>query len=329
MRAFQPILRFVAFLAALAGPGVAAQAAPPEAAEQGTYLRAADYRVHEVAYRLAASGRQHCPALLPLTGMFLHYLPEYEGLNRAEAVRLYGVDRGPGILSVVSGSPAARSGLLAGDVLLSINGIALPTGESLARAGAKWRTAAAGVETLVEDQLRVGPARLKVLREGRELVLELQRELGCPVRARLARSNQANAFADGRTVIMTTRLLNFVRSDDELAVVLGHEAAHNILGHPARLEEEKVPKGFLANFGKNAARVRATEEEADGLGLKLAWSSGYDLNAAIPFWRRLYRTYDPIPTPKLFNRHPSLAARERAVAETVAELRRSAVQPPR
>lgn len=220
-------------------------------AENGTYLRAADFRVAEIAHRLAVSGKAHCPALLPITGMFLHYLPEYDPANRAEAIRLYAVDRGPGVLSVVGGSPAARSGLMAGDVLLSINAMPLPTGDALARTGSgiKWRRAAAEIETLIEEQLRIGPAKLNVLREGKELQLVLQREMACPVRARLARSNQANAFADGRTVIMTTRMLDFVRSADELAVVLGHEAAHNILRHPARLEEEKVPKGFLANFG--------------------------------------------------------------------------------
>ena len=326
VKAFGKARLLAAVLLASSSPAVTQTASSP-AAQAGSFLRAADYRVAEAAYRLAASGRQHCPSPLPVTGMFLHYLPEYDAANRAEAVRLYAVDRGPGILSVVGGSPSAASGLMAGDVLLSINAIALPAGDALARPGTSWRTAAGKVETLIEEQLRIGPARLKVLREGRQLELMLDRVMGCPIRARLARSKQANAFADGRTVIMTTRLLDFVRSDDELAVVLGHEAAHNILAHPARLEAEKVPKGFLANFGKNAERVRATEMEADRLGLKLAWSAGYDLAAAIPFWRRLYRTYDPIPTPKLFNRHPSLGARERAVAETVAELSRASAQP--
>lgn len=329
----KPAQRLLLVAAALlaSSSSAATQSPSPQALEAGSFLRADDYRVARVAYRLATAGKQHCGPLLPLTGMFLHYLPEYEGPNRAEAVKLYGVDRGPGVLSVVGASPAARAGLAAGDVLLAINDIPLPTGDALARAGSitKWRTAAAGVQTLVEEQLRIGPARLKLLREGRPLTLMLHPEMGCPIRARLARSNQANAFADGRTVIMTTRLLDFVRSDDELAVVLGHEAAHNILAHPARLEAEKVPKGFLANFGKNAGRLRATEEEADRLGLKLTWAAGYDVSAAIPFWRRLYRTYDPIPTPKLFNRHPSLAARERAVAETIAGLSRSAQPQPR
>jgi predicted Zn-dependent protease len=152
--------------------------------------------------------------------------------------------------------------------------------------------------------------------------LTVRPEQGCLARARLARSNQANAFADGRYAVMTTRMLGFVRSDDELAVALAHELAHNILNHPAELEQEKVPTGILRNFGKNAARVLATEEEADRLGIKLAWAAGYDVAAAIPFWRRLYARYDPIPTPKLFRTHPSLGARERMIGETIAELKR-------
>ncbi len=34
----------------------------------------------------------------------------------------YGLDRGPGVLTVLAGSPAAFAGLVAGDVLLAVNG---------------------------------------------------------------------------------------------------------------------------------------------------------------------------------------------------------------
>ena len=103
---------------------------------------------------------------------------------------------------------------------------------------------------------------------------------------------------------------------------MAHEITHNLLGLSARLDAEKVPHGILRSVGKNAARVRRTEEEADRLSLKLLWAAGYDLNAAIPFWRRLYARYDPIPVPKLFRSHPSLAARERMIAEVSAQLQR-------
>lgn len=144
--------------------------------------------------------------------------------------------------------------------------------------------------------------------------------LGCPARGRLARSNQPNAFADGRYAIMTTKMLDFVAGDDELAVVMAHELAHNILGHPQRLDAQKVPHGILRGFGKNAGRVRVTEEEADRLSLKLLWPAGYDVSAAIPFWRRLYARYDPIPIPKFMRTHPSLGARERMIRQAIDEL---------
>ncbi len=315
-------------LAASLVAGVQGRAAPsqppqPQPLHSGSFLRADDHRVASVAYRLAVAGRQHCESLLPLTGLSLHYLPEYDASTQREAARLYGIDRGPGVLSVAPNSPAARAGVVAGDVILMVNGVTLPSGEAMVRAAAgkkKWREAVETLDDTLEDQLRIGPVRVGILRAGRLVEVVIEPVVGCPVRARLARSSQANAFADGRTAIVTTRMLSFVKSDDELAVVLAHEAAHNILGHPARLEDQKVPKGVLANFGKNAKRIRRTEVEADRLGLKLLWSAGYDTAAVLPFWRRLYRAFDPVPTPKLFSRHPSLAARERIVQETLAEL---------
>ena len=151
--------------------------------------------------------------------------------------------------------------------------------------------------------------------------MRLEPERGCPARIRLARSAQTNAFASGRMVIVTTALLRFVENDDELAVAIGHELAHNILRHPQVLNAQKVPSGILRGFGKNASRVRATEEEADRLGLKLMWAAGFDVDAAIPFWRRYYARFDR--TPQLFRTHPGLKARERLITQTLAELRSS------
>lgn len=180
-------------------------------------------------------------------------------------------------------------------------------------------------EAQLEEPLRSGSAKLQVYRDGRAILVDLHPVMGCPARGRLARSGQPNAFADGRWAIMTTKLLGFIRNDDELAVAMAHELAHNILGHPGVIEDG-VSKGIFKNIGKNAARVHKTEEEADRLGIKLVWAAGYDVSAAIPFWRRLYAKYDPIPTPKLFRTHPSLGARERLINQTIAELRVARLQ---
>jgi predicted Zn-dependent protease len=118
---------------------------------------------------------------------------------------------------------------------------------------------------------------------------------------------------------MTTAMLAYLRSDDELAVVLGHEMSHNILHHPSILDDQGVPKrGFMRAVGKNGKMVWRTEEAADRFGIRLMSAAGYDLEAVIPFWRRYYGKYDVLP--QLFRTHPSLGARERIAREAIAAL---------
>ncbi len=288
---------------------------------EGSYLRAADFRVATIVHRLATRGTAFCDATHPVTGFLLHHLDEYAHADRAEAVRRFGLDEGAGVLAVVAGSAAAQAGLAAGDLLLSINGVQLPRSAQPSKSDARaHRKVAEEADALVEQQMRGGSATLEISRMGEPISIMLKPVIGCAARGRLARSSQANAFADGRYAIMTTKMLEFVQNDDELAVVMAHEIAHNLLAHPARLEAQKVPHGILRGIGKNASRVRSTEEEADRLALKLLWSAGYDLGVAIPFWRRLYTRYDPIPIPKLFRTHPSLSARERLIRDTIGQL---------
>jgi hypothetical protein len=285
-----------------------------------SYLRADDHRVAAVAYQIAIAAGRLCSDSFPVTGLLLHHLPEYDRSDRADYVRAYGLDRGPGVLSVVEGSPAAAAGLRAGDVLLAVNGTTFPSPAAMARERdrRRWRAMAERSEALLEDQLQQGPAALAVLRGGETLRLTLGSRPGCPMRVRLARSAQNNAFSDGRYVIMTSSLLDFLESDDELAAVLAHELAHNLLGHKQQLREQRVPHGLLRGFGKNAGRVRATEEEADRLSARLLWAAGYDLSAPVTLWRRYEARFGG---PQLFRTHPGAAARERQWNEAVAALR--------
>jgi hypothetical protein len=312
------------FSAALLAAVTAPAATQPQGASPAAYpvsaestLRKDDVRVAAVAYRLALAGRPLCPQPFPLTGMLFHHLAEYEAADRPLMVRLYGLDRGPGILTVLAGTPAARAGLAAGDVLLTVNGRALPTGARAAaeRKRRKWRPMLEAAEAQLEAELRKGPARLIVLRAGSERALTLDSVPGCVGRVRLARSTQMNAFSVRGTVVMTTAMLGYVRSDDELAVVLAHELAHSILGHEGVRDEE----GLLQGLGIKPSAMWRREEAADRLGLRLMAAAGYDLDAAIPFWRRYLGKYDWFP--QIFRSHPSIGARERIAREEIAAIR--------
>ena len=295
---------------------------PSALAAPGSSLREADARVGAVAYRLALRGAPLCEAHHPLTGLLFHHLAEYEAADRAVMIDRHGLDRGPGILTVLDGSPAAEAGLRAGDVLLAVNGDRFETGAEAAaeRKRNRWRARTDAAERLLEDALRRGSAALRVLREGRELTVTLGSHAACLGRVRLARSSQVNAFANGFKVVMTTAMLDFLASDDELAIVLGHEMAHNILNHPSSREDE----GLLAGLGIEASAKWKREEAADRFGLRLVHAAGYDLGAAIPFWRRYLGKYDWFP--QIFRSHPSLGAREKIAAEEIEAIRSDGAQ---
>lgn len=322
----------MAGLAALASlPNDAARAQPAATTTlraPGSYLREADHRIVSMVYRLGLAGRALCPEPFPLTGLAFHHLGEYRPQDRPEAIARYGVDRGPGILSVVEDSPAAQAGIAAGDVILTANGNPFPRPADIAAEPNenRRRERMSATEALLEEQLRQGPVELSMLRSGQVRTITLGSIAGCPARGRLARSGQDNAFADGRYAIMTTGFLGFFRTDDELAVALAHELAHNILRHPQQLEAQGVPQsGIARHIGRNARLVRATEEEADRLSVRLLAAAGYDLDAIIPFWRRLYARPDAIL--QIISAHPSLRARERIIGEVLAEIAGGAAPP--
>lgn len=304
--------------AASASAAAAPQAAAAPLAEAATStLRQADARVATIAYRLALAGRPLCPASYPLTGLLFHHLGDYLPGDRPAMIARFGLDRGPGVLTVLAGSPAADAGLAAGDVLLAVNGRPFPSAaaELAERDANKRRTIAEAGERQLEDALRLGPVRLSVLRDGRDIAISLGSRPGCFGRVHLARNPSVNAFSNGHDVVVTTAMLDSVKSDDELALIIGHEMAHFILGHPPMHTGDKL----LASIGIGSGIFWKREEMADRLALRLMAAAGYDLDAVIPFWRRFLGKYDN--DPQIFRYHPSLGARERIAREEIAAIR--------
>ena len=129
-------------------------------------------------------------------------------------------------------------------------------------------------------------------------------------------SDQVNAFAlPGGKVGVYMGLLKLASSDDELAVVIGHEIAHVTSRHGAeRMTQNQAAnlgaligsaymnyKGVGANtqnmvmqlygLGAQAGVLlpfsRAHEHEADKIGLRFAAQAGYDPRAGASFWKKM------------------------------------------
>ena len=283
-----------------------------------------DQRVARVGYRLSAANADLWPAVRNSAGWLLHAAGQYSPELRPHAEARFGLDGDlPGVLAVPEGSAAARAGLRQGDLILSVDG------EALARGSDRRAAAFEGLEANLQRldlALAGGPVTLLVRRDGQDRIISLTPRLACGYDVQLDPSDELNARADGKRLFITTAMAGFAGSDDELALVLGHELAHHVLEHRQWHEAE--------TRGRRTQTVPAlsdapggSERQADRVGLYLTARAGFDTAIAPVFWRR-FGAYDWRVRYPQWN-HPSAEARARALETVQAEIsaRRAAGQP--
>jgi predicted Zn-dependent protease len=149
-------------------------------------------------------------------------------------------------------------------------------------------------------------------------------------------SDRVNALClPAGKVAVFTGLLAFIRSDDELATVLGHEMAHALAHHaserlalnPADAEALRAAGGRLSDVDEPRRRSllglldagaaleslsynRFQESEADHIGVFLMTFAGYDPEAALAFWERMREASSgSIRLPEIVSNHPADARR--------------------
>ena len=138
----------------------------------------------------------------------------------------------------------------------------------------------------------------------------------------------------GGKVAVCTGILKLAKTDDELAIVIGHEVAHVAARHGnERLSQNLLKAGILStgalalqfgNTGLSNAEAkllmpafgagatvgftlpysRHHESEADEIGLMYAANAGYDPYAAITFWERLEALKEKQPA-EFLSTHPA------------------------
>jgi membrane-associated protease RseP (regulator of RpoE activity) len=284
-QAVQPLSQSIPALAPVPGSPAPAPVATAVSTLPG---READGRVEHIAFRLATAGRDRCPALEPDLGLVLQHLSQFELADRAGMIAGLSLDRGPGVIAVVLGGPAALAGIRPGDVLLRIDGHAIPPETALAAPfdAARAHARAHTVRDLLAHT-KTTPFAISLLRHATATTVTVTPRLACPSYVHLARSDQRNAYADGRHVFTTTGLLSTVRNDNELAFIIAHEMAHNILHHAVVMRGGDVRHGIGRTLGRSGRIVRETEREADALGGNLMLDAGFDPVAGATILGRL------------------------------------------
>ena len=127
-------------------------------------------------------------------------------------------------------------------------------------------------------------------------------------------SKDVNAYTSNTNFIAISTALfdTFSENEDALALVIGHEMGHALLGHAQRKQKiVDIMNHISYNVGLIKYRIESKNMEyaADAEGAKLAFRAGYDLNAASEVMRYFgtlprekdWRTTHPDPNKRLKN----------------------------
>ena len=144
-------------------------------------------------------------------------------------------------------------------------------------------------------------------------------------------ANQINAFCmPGGKIAFYTGILNQLKlSDDEVAMVMGHEIAHALREHARERMGKATATNGLATIGSTVASVffgvnpqitdlvakqganlinlkfsRDDETEADLVGMELAARAGYNPEAGVTLWQKMSEANKGAP-PQWLSTHPS------------------------
>jgi predicted Zn-dependent protease len=159
-------------------------------------------------------------------------------------------------------------------------------------------------------------------------------------------SNQINAFCmpGGKIVFYTGILKQLELSDDEVAMVMGHEIAHALREHAReRMGKSAATQGLtrlggaivsgvfgispqitdlVAREGANLLTLkfsREDETEADLVGMELAARAGYDPRAGVTLWQKMSAANKAAP-PQWLSTHPSGDSRIKEIESNLSKV---------
>ena len=165
-----------------------------------------------------------------------------------------------------------------------------------------------------------------------------ERARGWQWEVNLIGSPQVNAFCmpGGKIAFYWGILSKLKLSDDEVAMVMGHEMTHALREHAReRVGKTMVTRGaieigsallglgnggrYLADMGGQLLTLRfgrEDESEADLVGMELAARAGYDPHAGVTLWQKMAAANKGAP-PGFLSDHPSNPDRQRVIAANI------------
>ncbi len=267
-----------------------------------TYLEDSQ-RLTALAYGLRRSNGETCGGGAEYGyGFTLANIINFSRSSQETAKRMIpGLGPQPQIIAQAPDGASATGGLKMGDRIMAVAGRDVQSGR-WAMDDIKWRLAAAA-ET-------GGNVDITVARGDESVTATLAPELVCAAQIRyVAQDPSINAYTDGIDIFVTSGMMNFAQSDDELVQVLAHEMAHRALGHVDSKNASTLGdagRGLARDFASILGRVnaggtvseikdgvttwsftQAFESDADTAALTMLTEAGHDISGAAEFWQRI------------------------------------------
>jgi len=284
------------------------------------------YRLDRVGWPILKAGLQFCEDRKAKTVGFKYATKhDFEGEYQDIAISKLGLGDTLRIINVIETTPAAESGLNEGDILISVNSRNVPIGKNASIDFAKFLK----TETEENSQLTFG-----VKRDGLNETINVIPVYACDYPLIVSDAEIVNAYADGNQIIITQGMMSFAKTDDELALVVGHELAHNSMRH---IDAKRLNAfgGFLIDilfavlgantqgaFSNMAAQAYSQEfeAEADYVGLYINELAGYEIKDAAYFWRRMGVKHPSSIEQNHARSHPSSPERFVSIEDTINEI---------
>ena len=284
-------------------------------------------RVHDIAFQISKSNVELCGDKTDYLLGTIAFTLDDVGKDWREPIRMqFGVDDRLTVIAVGRGSPAMNAGIKPGDKFISVNGKNI---------GKEMNSLERLMEIVMEGV--DAPLTLTMNRNGKLIELKnIQPTQTCDYPVEIKQDDRVNAYADGTKIYLTTGMLRFAESDDDLALIIGHELAHNTRNHMDSKVGNMLIGAIIGVIATGVTGVDMTqlgadvggaafsqefEAEADYVGVYHAARAGYNVKDAAALWRRMAIAH-PQAIHLAGSSHPSTAKRFLAIQIAADEVER-------
>lgn len=281
-------------------------------------------RLNDISWPIVYANADLCKERMVLGSGFNFDSKENMPQERVSAFgKIYGNSSQPIVTAVYNGTPAQKVGLKVGDQIISINGGMVPPGTE-------------GMEFIISKLLTIESSfNLTIRRNETIKELTIIPVKICNYRFAMVNKDEVNAFADGDNVFVHSGMMRFLSQDNELALVMGHELAHNTMGHIAKQSGNQALGIFVGlvisvatgvnvmDLGGSIGRGAYSQEfesEADYVGVYYTARAGFDVVDAANLWRKMAAAHPVAINLGGSTTHPSTAKRFLAIEMAAKEI---------